>query len=73
MRSLHSSWDEWVGFWQGVLGNLVSAHRASAQIMAAFQHMSSADADAMQRLVRDGLADAMRELSGGEICLNESV
>jgi hypothetical protein len=75
LRSLHSSWDEWVGFWQGVLGTMASAHRASTQSIAASQHMSSvdADADAMQREVRDQLAHAMRELSGGVIRLNESV
>jgi len=64
-RSLHSSWDDLVGFWQGVIGSLERAYRASAQSIAAFHHMSSGDSNDMQRIVRDELATALRKLAGG--------
>lgn len=64
-RSLHSSWDDLVGFWQGVIGNLERAYRASVQSIAAFHQMSSGDSNDMQRMVRDELATALRRLAGG--------
>ena len=65
-RSLHSSWDDLVGFWQGVIGNLERAYRASVQSRAAFHHMSSGNSKDMQRIVRDELATALRRLAGEE-------
>ncbi|TET76784.1 MAG: hypothetical protein E3J42_01055, partial [Dehalococcoidia bacterium] len=59
-RSLHSSWDDLVGFWQGVIGNLERAYRASVQSIAAFHHLSSGGSSDMQRIVRDELATALR-------------
>ena len=64
-RSLHSSWNDLVGFWQGVIGNLEKAYRASVQSIAAFHQMSSGDSNDMQRTVRDELATALRKLAGG--------
>ena len=64
-RSLHSSWDDLVRFWQGVIGNLELAYRASVQSIAALDHMSSGDPSDMQIVVRDELATALRKLAGG--------
>jgi hypothetical protein len=64
-RSLHSSWDELVGFWQSVIGSLERAYRASVQSIADFHQVSSGDSNDMQRIVRDELATALRELAGG--------
>jgi hypothetical protein len=64
-RSLHSSWDDLVGFWQSVIGNLERAYHASVQSMADFRQVSSADSNDMQTIVRDELATALRKLAGG--------
>jgi len=64
-RFLHSSWDDLVGFWQGVIGNIERAYQASVQSIASSYHMSSGDSNDMQRIVRDELATALRKLAGG--------
>ena len=64
-RALHSSWSELVEFWQDIIGSLENAYRASVRSTAAFRHVSSAEADDMQRVVRDELAEAWRKLAGG--------
>ena len=64
-RSLHSSWDELVGFWQSVIGNLERAYRASVQSISDFHQISSGDSTDMQTIVRDELATALRKLAGG--------
>ena len=64
-RFLHSSWDDLVGFWQGVIGNIERAYHASVQSVASSYHMSSGDSNDMQRIVRDELATALRKLAGG--------
>ena len=63
-RSLHLPWNDLFRFWQGVVGNLERAYRASVQSTAPFHHMSSGHPNDMQRMVRDELATALRQLVG---------
>jgi len=63
-RCLHSSWNDLVGFWQGVMGDLTSAYRTAVQGVAASHSVSSGDPNDMQVVVRDKLGVALSQLEG---------
>jgi hypothetical protein len=64
-KCLHSSWSDFVGFWEEALGSLEKAYRMSAWSASAYRDQCPAEAHDTQRMVRDELAKAWGKLTGG--------